>query len=373
MTDQQPIAEPQTAAEAQEAAAFAGLRYVTDTRPGIRREKQNGVFVYVDAKGNRITDDKTLGRIRRLAIPPAYTDVWICPNPNGHLQATGRDAKGRKQYRYHARWHDVRNETKYGRMMAFAAALPGIRERVGRDLSLAGLPREKVLATVVRLLETTLIRVGNDEYAKTNKSYGLTTMRDRHVKIEGSELTFTFTGKSGVKHEIGVRDRTLARVVKRSRDLPGYELFQYVDANGEQRTIGSDDVNNYLRDISGESFTAKDFRTWAGTVLAYIALQEIGPFEKDGEAKSNVVKAVERVAKRLGNTKSVCRKSYIHPHVIDAYLEGSLLETLVQRTDKELQASVKGLNAEETAVLAFLKRRLAREAEHDSMKKKDAA
>lgn len=350
----------------QEIAKEAGLRYVSDTKPGIRRERRGDTFVYFDPKGNEISDEKTLERIRKLAIPPAYTDVWISPHANGHIQATGRDARGRKQYRYHATWREVRDETKYERMMAFGRALPHIRERVDHDLSLPGLPREKVLATVVKLLETTLIRVGNDEYARSNKSYGLTTMRDKHVKIEGSEVRFSFTGKSGVQHEISVKDRKLAQIVKRSRDLPGYELFQYLDESGERRDVTSDDVNAYLQEITGEHFTAKDFRTWAGTVLATIALQEIGPYEKDSEAKKNVVAAVERVAERLGNTKSVCRKSYIHPQVIDAYLEGSLLETLIQRTEDELEESIQGLDAEETMVLAFLKRRLAREVEEDA-------
>lgn len=352
----------------QEIAEEAGLRYVSDTTPGIRREPRGDSFVYFDAKGNEIRDEKTLERIRKLAIPPAYTDVWISPRANGHIQATGRDAKGRKQYRYHAKWRLVRDETKYERMMAFGRALPQIRDRVEHDLALPGLPREKVLATVVRLLETTLIRVGNDEYAKSNKSYGLTTMRDKHVQIEGSEVRFSFSGKSGVKHEISIKDRKLAQIVKRSRELPGYELFQYIDQNGEQRDVTSDDVNSYLQEITGEHFTAKDFRTWAGTVLAALALQEIGPFEKDSQAKKNVVAAVERVAERLGNTKSVCRKSYIHPQVIDAYLEGSLLETLIQRTEDELEESIHGLDAEETMVLAFLKRRLAEEVVQDATK-----
>jgi DNA topoisomerase-1 len=363
--EQASVIEPTIISDPVEAAKFAGLRYVSDHKPGISRELRGDSFVYFDPKGNEITDEAALKRIRSLAIPPAYTDVWICPNPNGHIQATGRDARGRKQYRYHPRWRAVRDETKYGRMLAFGQALPKIRERVDQDLLLPGLPREKVLATVVRLLETTLIRVGNDEYAKTNKSYGLTTMRDKHVKIEGSTVSFTFTGKSGVKHEISIKDRKLAQIVKRSRDLPGYELFQYIDENGNRQDVTSDDVNSYLQEITGEHFTAKDFRTWAGTILCTVALQEIGPFEKDTQAKKNVVQAVERVAERLGNTKAVCRKSYIHPEVIDSYLEGTLLDTLIQRTEEELEESIKGLDAEETTVLAFLRRRLMSEAEKE--------
>ena len=366
MTEQLRETESASLVASEEAAKAAGLRYVSDTKPGIRRERRGDDFVYLDPKGNEISDEQTLERIRKLAIPPAYTDVWICPQPNGHIQATGRDAKNRKQYRYHAKWHELRGENKFERMQSFGVALPIIREQVDHDLALPGLPREKVLATVVRLLETTLIRVGNDEYAKSNKSYGLTTMRDKHVTIEGSAVRFSFTGKSGVKHEISIKDRKLAQVVKRSRDLPGYELFQYIDEQGERRDVTSDDVNAYLQEISGEKFTAKDFRTWAGTVLATIALQEVGSFNKDAQAKKNVVAAVERVAERLGNTKSVCRKSYIHPEVINAYLEGSLLEALIERTEDELEASIKGLDAEETAVLAFLMRRLAREAADDA-------
>ena len=349
-----------------EVAKAAGLRYVGDTKPGIRRERHGAEFAYFGPNGNQITDEPTLDRIRKLAIPPAYTDVWICPQPNGHIQATGRDAKGRKQYRYHALWRATRDETKFERMQAFGRALPAIRKQVDHDLALPGLPRAKVLATVVRLLETTLIRVGNDEYAKANKSYGLTTMRDKHVRVEGATIAFQFTGKSGVKHEISITDRKLAAIVKRSRDLPGYELFQYLDEAGQRHDVTSDDVNAYLREISGEHFTAKDFRTWAGTVLATITLQEIGAFEKETQGKKNIVAAVERVAERLGNTSSVCRKSYIHPEVLNAYLEGALLKSLIERTDEALEDSVKGLDAEETAVLAFLKRRLAREAAEDA-------
>lgn len=350
-----------------ESAKAAGLRYTNDTKPGIRRERVGDEFKYYDPKGNEITDHKTLDRIKSLGIPPAYTDVWISPIANGHLQATGRDAKGRKQYRYHPKWREVRDENKFTRMMAFGEALPTIRRVTEEHLKLPGMPRPKVLATVVRLLETTLIRVGNDEYAKTNKSYGLTTMRDKHVDISGSTVRFEFRGKSGKKHAISVKDRRLANIVKRSRDLPGYELFQYIDEDGKRCDVTSDDVNAYLQEITGEHFTAKDFRTWAGTVLAALALQESEPFEKDSQAKKNVVRAIERVAERLGNTPSIARKSYIHPAIIDAYLEGSVIETLEQRIEQET-SSPPPLRPEEHAVMELLRRRLGAEREHDAAK-----
>jgi len=296
-----------------------------------------------------------------LAIPPAWRDVWICPIAHGHLQATGIDAKGRKQYRYHPRWRAVRDETKYDRMRLFGRALPGIRARVERDLARSGLPREKILATIVRLLETTLIRVGNEEYARQNASFGLTTMQDRHVDISGATLTFEFRGKSGISHSIDLTDRRLAKIVKRSQDLPGYELFQYLDEQGTRRSVDSADVNAYLKEISGEEFTAKDFRTWAGTVLAARALQEFQTFDSQAQAKRNVVQAIEAVAKRLGNTKAVCRKCYVHPRVIDLYMDGSLLQTLKRRVKKELSQSLHGLPPEEAAVLALLQQRLGRE------------
>jgi DNA topoisomerase-1 len=340
------------------AARAAGLRYLHDDRPGIRRLRAGKGFRYVGPDGRTVRDRNELRRIRALAIPPAWTDVWICPAADGHLQATGRDARGRKQHRYHPRWREVRDETKYGRMVAFAAALPALRRKVETDMALPGLPREKVLATVVRLLETTLIRVGNEEYARQNGSVGLTTMRDRHAEIDGSTLRFQFRGKSGVRHTVEVQDRRLARIVRQCQDLPGQELFQYADADGELRAVDSADVNEYLREASGGDFTAKDFRTWAGTVLAAQALQELEAFDSEAQAKRNLVRAVEAVAKRLGNTPSVCRKCYIHPAVTEAYLGGSLTESLARRAEEELAEKLPDLPPEEAAVLVLLRQRL---------------
>ncbi|MHB1558408.1 MAG: DNA topoisomerase IB [Isosphaeraceae bacterium] len=348
----------------QAVAREAGLRYVGDESPGIRRVRSGRSFRYVDPDGRAVRDAETLGRIRALAIPPAWTDVWICPRENGHIQATGRDDRGRKQYRYHARWRSVRDEAKYGRTLAFGRALARIRRKTEKDLRLPGLPRRKVLAAVVRLLETTLIRIGNDEYARTNHSFGLTTMRDRHAQVEGGRLEFRFRGKSGIHHTIEIDDPRLARVVGRCQELPGQELFQYIDEEGEVRDVGSDDVNEYLREVAGEEFTAKDFRTWAGTVLALIALQEFETFDTKAQAKKNVVRAIEAVARKLGNTPNLCRKCYIHPVVVDAYLEGTMLDSLRQKAREEM-ARVRGLSAEESAVLALLQRRLAAEEADD--------
>jgi DNA topoisomerase-1 len=345
-----------------ESARAAHLRYVSDGSPGIRRVRAGKGFRYVGPDGRPVRDEETLRRIRSLAIPPAWTEVWICPLPHGHLQATGRDARGRKQHRYHPRWREVRDETKYHRMVAFARALPRLRARTARHLALPGLPREKVLATVVRLLETTLIRVGNEEYARRNHHFGLTTLRDGHADVTGGKVTFHFRGKSGIKHEIDVNDRHLARIVQGCQDLPGQELFQWVDGNGTQHVVDSADVNAYLREVSGQDFTAKDFRTWAGTVLAARALQEFEAFDSQTQAKHNVVRAIEAVAKRLGNTRAVCRKCYVHPAVIDAYLDGSLLETLSRRVEAEIKGSLGKLRPEEAAVLALLQERLKREA-----------
>jgi DNA topoisomerase-1 len=343
-----------------DSARVAGLQYSSDARPGIRRLRAGSGFRYVGPQGRTVRKSELL-RIRSLVIPPAWTDVWISPDPRGHLQATGRDARRRKQYRYHPRWREVRDETKYHRMIGFAHALRAIRRRTAEDLRRTGLPREKVLAAVVQLLEKTLIRVGNDEYAKDNHSFGLTTLRDGHVEVNGAKLTFTFRGKSGVQHEVDLNDRRLARVVKDCRDLPGYDLFQYLDDDGKRQVIGSADVNAYLKDITGEDFTSKDFRTWAGTVLAAQLLKDFEAFEFDAQAKRNIVQAVESVAKVLGNTKEVCRKCYIHPAVLEAYLDRSMLQTVAQRASKAAQ-TMELLTEAEAAVLGLLQRRLAKES-----------
>jgi len=366
-SDIPPPASPVPLSDPPAAAKAAGLRYVHDDRPGIRREPEpDGAsgkegFRYLDARGEPIEDEATLKRIRSLAIPPAWTEVWICPQANGHLQATGRDARGRKQYRYHAKWREVRDEVKYERMIKFGKALPVIRKEVDRALGLPGLPREKVLATIVYLLEATMMRIGNDEYARENKSYGLTTLRNRHVKIEGSQVQFRFRGKSGVHHDVKVQDRRVARIIQRSRDLPGQQLFEYIDENGEPQTVDSSDVNDYLREITGEDYTAKDFRTWSGTVLAAIALREFEKFDSEAQAKKNVVRAIESVAEKLGNTPSVCRKCYVHPAVLDAYLEGTMIEGLLASAEQALAEELHELEPEEAAVLAMLQQRL----EHD--------
>jgi DNA topoisomerase-1 len=354
-----PIAAPALASP-QAAAEIAGLRYVSDSRPGITRVRENTGFAYRHPDGSRVTDDETLIRIQKLAIPPAYESVWICLTPNGHLQAVGRDARGRKQYRYHPRWREVRDEGKYGKMLIFGKALPKIRAQVERDMARSGMPREKVLAAIVRLLETTLMRVGNEEYVKTNKSYGLTTLRNRHVKVDGSSIIrFGFRGKHGTEHHIDLRDKRLASVVRRCQELPGQELFQYLDESGTPRAVGSEDVNEYLRAITGAEITAKDFRTWAATNLAALALRELESFDSEAKAKRNVVRAVEAVSKMLGNTPAICRKCYIHPAVFDGYLDGSLLQALKKRADEKLANPKGGLKAEEAAVMGFLSRQLA--------------
>ncbi len=344
------------------AAKAAELRYVTDQEPGIRRLRAGRGFRYVNPDGKTIRDSETLHRIRSLVLPPAWRDVWICTRADGHLQATGRDARGRKQYRYHPRWRAIRDEAKYDRVLAFGQALPALRARVEADLARSGLPREKVLATVVRLLEVTLIRVGNEEYARSNHSYGLTTLRDRHADFDGGAVCFHFRGKSGVRHSVTVNDRRLARIVRRCQEVPGQELFQYIDDNRQYRAVSSEDVNDYLRAVTGQTFTAKDFRTWAGTVLAARALQAFASFDSKAQAKRHLVEAITEVAKRLGNTKTVCRKCYVHPAVIDAYLDGSLAQTLEQRIESELRNALPDLPPEEAAVLAFLELRLRAEA-----------
>jgi len=336
-------------------ARAAGLRYVTDASPGIQRKRVGKHFSYIGLDGKPIHDPDKLQRIKKLGIPPAWTNVWISPNEQGHIQATGRDAKGRKQYRYHPRWREVRDETKYDRLISFGESLPVIRERVAHDLSLSGLPYEKVLATIVRLLDTTLIRIGNEEYARENDSYGLTTMRSHHVDVNGSKVHFHFRGKRGKEHVIDVSDRQLAKIVKRCQDLPGHELFQYIDDNGELRTIESNDVNEYLREISGQDFTAKDFRTWGGTVIATDSLEELGAFDSQTQGKKNVVQAIKMTAEHLSNTPAICRKCYVHPGVLDAYTGGSLLNFLKEYASQEKKESPEGLRPEESRVLSFLK------------------
>lgn len=317
-----------------ESARAAGLRYVNDTLPGIERRPAAKGFRYVAADGTPVRDKATLARIRALAIPPAWTQVWICPREDGHLQATGRDARGRKQYRYHERWREVRDESKYGRLVAFGRALPRIRRRVARDLARPGLPREKVLATVVRLLETTFIRIGNEEYARDNESFGLTTLRERQVRVEGARLRFRFRGKSGVPHEVALTEPRIARIVRHLQELPGQELFQYVDDDGGTRGIESADVNAYLKQLAGEEFTSKDFRTWAGTLLCARALRRLPAPASAAAGKREVAQAIEAVARELRNTRAVCRKCYIHPAVIESYFEGRLQDALRGRAER---------------------------------------
>lgn len=337
-----------------EAAKMAGLRYVSDKKPGIRRERAGEQFSYIGVDGQPITDEKTLQRIHSLAIPPAWTDVWICPHPRGHIQATGRDAKGRKQYRYHPQWRKVRDETKYHKMLTFGMALPTIRQKVAEDLQLGGLPREKVLATIVELLDITAIRVGNEEYARENQSYGLTTLRNRHVNVSGANIRLHFRGKSGKDHTYTVKDKKLARIVKRLQDLPGHELFEYVDEQNEVRGVESADVNEYLRAVTQEDFTAKDFRTWWGTVIAVEALKDLGEAQTQTQAKKNITEAVKEAAQYLGNTPAICRKCYVHPQVLDAYLNGTLLKTLKAQEERRPQKALAGLHPEEVALMELL-------------------
>jgi DNA topoisomerase I len=348
--------EPEVAADSVEAANEAGLQYVNDERPGYSRRAKGKNFEYLDTEGKTIGDEQRLLRIKRLAIPPAWTDVWICPSANGHIQATGRDARRRKQYRYHERWREVRDENKFDRLAQFAKALPKIRRRVAQDMRLPGLPREKVLATVVRLLERTFIRIGNQEYARENKSFGLTTMKDRHVKVKGAHLRFRFRGKSGRQHEVDVTDPRIAKIVSKCQDLPGQDLFQYVSDEGEVRNVTSQDVNEYLREISGEDFTAKDFRTWAGTVLAAVALNVQGNFETKKQANANIKTAICAVAELLGNTPAICRKCYVHPAIVEMYLSREQIAGLNGST---IRATVY-LRAAERGVLRFLRTRNSR-------------
>lgn len=341
-----------------QSAQAAGLRYVNDDSPGIQRQPRGKGFVYIGVDGKQIRDRKEIQRIDSLAIPPAYQDVWICPHANGHIQATARDAKGRKQYRYHSLWRQVRDQTKFTRMIAFSEALPIIREHVDHDLGLRGLLREKVLATVVRLLETTCIRVGNETYARTNQSFGLTTMRCRHVDVSGTTLRFKFRGKSGVDHDIQVSDRRLARIIKNCQELPGYELFQYLDDDGQCQCIDSGAVNAYLKEVTHQDFSAKDFRTWSGTIMAALELDAIGPFQSQTQAKKNINQAIKNVAAHLGNRPATCRKYYVHPAILDAYLDGSLLPTLEKVMQQPAAASPYALSPAEMAVVAILEQQL---------------
>jgi DNA topoisomerase-1 len=342
------------------AASAARLVYVNDEMPGIRRVRKGTGFSYRRPDGRALQDSREIRRIRRLAIPPAYEDVWICVNPEGHIQATGRDARGRKQYRYHPRWRDVRDATKYEEMIAFGRLLPQLRVQMAEDMAKRGLQREKVLATIVWLLQATLIRVGNEDYARENKSYGLTTLRNRHVEVEGSTLRFEFKGKSGRMWKLQLRDRRVARVVKDCHDLPGQHLFQYVDETGAAHGVSSEDVNAYLKEISGRDITAKHFRTWAGTVLAAVALSEFTAVDSEAAAKKNIKAAIERVAKRLGNTPTICRKCYVHPEVFQAYLDGTQLQDLSREVETALENPA-DLSRDEAALLGLLSRRIGKE------------
>ncbi|HTH74753.1 MAG TPA: DNA topoisomerase IB [Trinickia sp.] len=352
-----PPRTPAPAPDAAHAALPADLCYVDDRGPGITRKLVRGHFVYFDPQGKRIRDEAQIKRINALAVPPAYADVWICPDPLGHLQATGRDARGRKQYRYHARWREIRDATKYERMAAFGDALPRIRARVARDLRLPGMPWEKVVATVVRLLDVTLVRVGSAEYARDNQSFGLTTLRKRHAAVRAGHLRFRFRGKSGVEHEVEVDDPRVAHIVRQCMGLPGRELFQYIDEDGGRRPVGSADINDYLREASGADFTAKDYRTWAGSVFTLAALRGI-EVASVAQARKHMVETVKRVAATLRNTPAVCRRCYIHPAVIEAFEAGELAALPSVRTRR-------GLKADEAAfatLLAHEARRAKREA-----------
>jgi DNA topoisomerase I len=345
---------PEPLTDPVEVAKAAHLRYVNDGEQGITRKRKGKGFQYLHPDGKPITDADERARIDSLAIPPAWTDVWICPDARGHIQVTGRDAKGRKQYRYHARWRETRDSTKFERMILFGEALPDLRERVAADLRRHGLPREKVLAAVVALLGATFIRVGNREYERDNESYGLTTMHDEHVEISGSNMHFEFRGKSGKEHAIDLQDKRLAKVVKQCQDVPGQHLFKYYDEGGSAHTVTSEDVNAYLREISGQDFTAKDFRTWGGTILAIAALEGLEPFESEAECKKNLVEMYKSVSEQLGNTVAVCRKYYVHPLIVETYQNGVMAE-LVQRISRR---SASKLEPHEQAVMALLHERL---------------
>jgi DNA topoisomerase I len=343
----EPICPPPTASDAEK----AGLEYVNDGEPGIRRQRRGTGFSYLDSNGKAVRDPYAIARIRSLAIPPAWTDVWVCASENGHLQATGRDAKGRKQYRYHMDFVAIRDSAKYERLVEFAKVLPAARAAVAEQMALPGLPRGKVLATIVHLLDSTLIRVGNDSYARENDSYGITTLRNSHVRVAGGELRFQFKGKSGKSWRVTVRDRRVAKIIRSCQELPGQHLFQYLDETGNALRITSTDVNEYLRALTGQEVTAKDFRTWAGTVLAANLLQEIGRPESEAAAKRQIRAALQQVAARLGNTVAICRKCYVHPSVLEVYSAGELRL-------RRLASKDGGLRPEEAATLRFLQRRL---------------
>jgi DNA topoisomerase I len=343
-----------------QSAEEARLRYVSCDDPGFSRRRKGSGFVCYDTTNKAIRAADVLKRIRSLAIPPAWEEVWICRYPNGHLQATGIDSKGRRQYKYHETWRTIRDEAKYERLASFARALPRIRARLDKDLRLPGLPKQKVVAAVIKLLQTSLIRVGNEQYAKANNSFGLTTMRNRHVKVDGASALFKFRGKSAKKHEVKVTDRRLATIVRKCQELPGQQLFEYVSEEGEYVPVGSEDVNEYLQSVSNQPFTAKDFRTWAGTVLASLALSEMQQVDNKAAAKKNVLTAVEAVAKMLGNTPAICRKCYVHPAVITRYLDGTLAASLKGKADSAISKHLHQLKPEEAAVLGLLSKELAR-------------
>jgi DNA topoisomerase I len=348
-----------TMVDPREAAESAGLHHVSDGRPGIRRKRAGAGFCYLLPTGARISDLSVLRRLRSIAAPPAWTDVWLCPSADGHIQATGRDARGRKQYRYHPAFRGMRENAKFDHLFVFAEVLPTLRARIAEHMAQRGLAREKVLATVAHLLETTLIRVGNDEYARQNKSYGLTTLKNRHVAIEGSEVRFRFIGKSGKQWSLKLRDRRVAKIIRACQELPGQDLLQYFDEGGALRAVTSSDVNSYLREISGRDVTAKDFRTWAGTVGAALALDELGTFKSTAEAKRNVRAAIARVSACLGNTPTICRKCYIHPEVLNAYLQGNLSFGVTPHLGSKPGAQLARLRPDESALIALLRARLA--------------
>jgi DNA topoisomerase-1 len=349
---------PDKTAEIAAVIAEEGLRYVSDATPGYRRKRNGTSFSYYDKDGRHITNPDIIRRIKSIGIPPAYEFVWICPSANGHIQATGVDARGRKQYRYHPKWRELRDQTKYEHILEFAAALPQLRRRVSADLKREGIPREKVLATIVSLLEKTLIRVGNSEYADQNKSYGLTTMRRKHIDIEGGTLRFEFSGKSGKQWKLQVQDKRIVAIVKRCAEIPGHELFKYLDDKKQVCTIDSGNVNAYIKEITQQNFTAKDFRTWAGTVFAALALAEYKKYDSQAEAKRNVVAAIDTVAKQLGNTRAICRKCYVHPEILNSYMSGDLVKMVDAKIADKFKRQYAKLNADEVMVLAFLHKRL---------------